>query len=260
MSATSPFPATLPSVEAISTDSRLYLKHIKGLFRPETLRRLHDHFTACEGRYRNLRDLSERERKAIDRGESADAMRMQDTWYDAWREADHTRLLQELRPFTFVTYPVQVRHVRENSHAVPWHQDYGYMKLLGTRRHACVITCFVPLEPNPAACTTLQFAHDNRNGPEEEIDHVPMDGFGAGLSPDRFRQTEYYRLSLGDALAFGDLVLHRTFTPPGWEIERRSLEFRLVKPADALPGKDYLDLEKMQFVKTDETGKVKDND
>jgi len=63
----------------------------------------------------------------------------------------------------------------------------------------------------------------------------------------------HFDLTLGDALVFGDLTIHRTFLPPGATVERRSLEFRLVRPDEAIADKDYFDLDSGLFVRTDGT-------
>ena len=84
-----------------------------------------------------------------------------------------------------------------------------------------------------------------------ELDHVPGKGFGATLSDVNFSKLEHYELELGDCLIFGDLAVHRTFMPPGGMIERESLEFRLVRPDDALDIKDYFDIQAGGFVRTD---------
>jgi hypothetical protein len=236
---------------------RLFLQHAKGMFSSASLARMYTHFLESEGRFRALQALSDREQKAIARGESADAMRMQDTWYDVWRDApNHKAMLSALSPFTWVTYPVQVRHVREVHHSVPWHQDIGYMRLLGERGHRQVITCFIPLEPDPARVTTIEFADDNMAMPDKIYEHQSREGFGAGLPAEECTQRHHFNLARGDALVFGDFVLHRTYTPPGCEVERRSLEFRLIQPQDALPNKDYFDIETQSFIKTDEHRKV----
>ena len=160
-------------------------------------------------------------------------------WYDWWRNLAHQeKLFDFVGPFEWVMYPPQVRVVGKQLDLVPWHQDIGYMKLLGNRAHRQVVTCFVPLEDFPSKCTTWQCAMDNMfNG--QEYPHVTMGEFGAGIASKTFRDLKNYSLELGDALIFGDHVLHRTFTPPGCQVERASLEFRLLRPIDALNEKDY---------------------
>jgi hypothetical protein len=84
-----------------------------------------------------------------------------------------------------------------------------------------------------------------------EAPHATRDGFGAGLElAPHDAERAHFALELGDALVFGDLVPHRTFFPAGALPERRSLEFRLVRPEDALDGKDYFDLTRTAFTRT----------
>ena len=78
-------------------------------------------------------------------------------------------------------------------------------------------------------------------------------GVGGGLIGSDFQDVFHFDLALGDALVFGDLALHRTFTPKGAHVERRSLEFRLIMPESARLGLDYFDLENVAFVKKGET-------
>ncbi len=237
----------------LDTVNRIFVRHAADLFDPALLRQLRQRFIEGEAEMQTKSGtLPERERQAVERGESSDDFRMRDHWYDVWRDASYReKLIEALHPFTYVMFPVQVRHVRAVGHAVPWHQDAGYMQLHpASKRHKKVITCFIPIEDEPANCTTVQFARDNEKAPDQEMPHKAMDGFGAGVAAEQCKDCYHYDLALGDALVFGDLVLHRTFTPPGAEVERRSLEFRLIDPADALEGKDYFDIRQGMFVQT----------
>ena len=218
-------------------------RHLPGLFRPEQLRALR---ARLDDRAGSQAAEGERERAALARGESSDALRKDPAWYQVWRDPD-ARLLEAIRPFTWVVYPVQVRIVRALTHRVPWHQDIGYQQLLATRGHERIVTCFIPLDEDPANRTTLEFARMETGA----LVHEPADGFGAGLPRRSFEQTDSYRLALGDCLFFGDLAVHRTFVPPGANVERRSLEFRLVEPGDSLAEKDYFDIERGLFVRKD---------
>jgi len=56
-------------------------------------------------------------------------------------------------------------------------------------------------------------------------------------------------MSFGDAIIFGDHVPHRTVPAANGSINRRSFEFRMVLPAEALPEKDYFDLETRTYVR-----------
>ena len=225
--------------------SRTFAERVPGLFDPSLLSDLRAHLDAgCAGWEEEAR--TDRERRAVARGESPDAVRLDPRWYDVWRRPPRA-LLEAIRPMTWVVFPVQVRRVRAGAHFVPWHQDVAYQKLLGARGHRRHITCFLPLEPEPRLASTIQFA--TRAFPE--LPHEAPGGFGAGLDGIDIDDVEHHELALGDALLFGDLVLHRTYTPPSASVERRSLEFRLVTPEDALAFKDYFDVESGWFVRTD---------
>ena len=238
----------------VNPHNRIFIEHAQGLFNPAILTKLREQFIAFEKNDALKANVSEREAAAIERGESSDRMRMQDCWYDVWRNpVSKEKLIEALDPFTWVMFPVQVRHVRTNAgHAVPWHQDAGYMKLHpAEKRHNKIVTCFVPIEAEPRNHTTIQFCTDNKDQPDIAFDHEAMAGFGAGLDGNGYKNVFHYDLNLGDALVFGDLALHRTFTPEGAQVQRRSLEFRLIDPADALPGKDYFDIKQQVFVQKD---------
>lgn len=242
----------------IDPNTRTFVDHVANLFDVGELDGIRADFNRIRNARLEARSLSDRERAAVRRGESADAVRKRERWYDIWKHPTSMEgLLETLRPFTYVTFPVQVRHVTQAGHYVPWHQDRGYIELLGSRGPAQVITCFLPLEPNPADCTTIEFALDNQGQtPERLYPHTSMDGFGAGIAGLEFAKRKHFDLALGDALIFGDLALHRTFTPAGAQTERRSLEFRLIQPKHALPGRDYFDIETQQFIQTPQTAEA----
>ncbi|HVE43983.1 MAG TPA: phytanoyl-CoA dioxygenase family protein [Gammaproteobacteria bacterium] len=228
-------------------NKRVFLNHAVKLFNVETLDLLRSYFDDVEQINRSTL-LNEREQNAVTRGEASDKARMQAHWYQVWEdEKNNENILKAIYPYTYISFPPQVRNVRAHSHKVPWHQDIGYMRLLGDRGHAQVITCFIPLEANPAQHTTLQFCLDNEQT-EQEYPHVPTDEFGAGIQHVEFKDIFHYDLALGDALIFGDFTIHRTYTPPHCEINRRSLEFRLVNPQDAIVGKDYFDVANRKFI------------
>jgi hypothetical protein len=237
--------------------NRTFVNHVEGLFDPAVLNILREKMSAL-GNKQSAQAISEREKNAIDRGESTDFLRMHADWYDVWKNpTSRERLLENISPFTYVIYPVQVRHVRKAyTHHVPWHQDIAYIRLLGKRSHFQVMTCFIPLEPEPDKCTTIQFAFDNKENPDQVYPHTPLEGFGAGIENTEFQDVVHYNLKLGDALIFGDHTLHRTYLPEGCQVERRSLEFRLVLPEHAICDKDYFDIKKIAFLKIDETMKM----
>ncbi len=140
-------------------DNRYFFSNVEDLFDKNKLTELRELFIKS-AKDNNSPDkvLTERELKALERGESSDKMRMQDTWYSVWTSPSGNKNLAELfDPYTYVTFPVQVRHVRQANHKVPWHQDIGYMRVLKDKGHQQVITCFIPIEPEPYTCTTVEF-------------------------------------------------------------------------------------------------------
>ena len=230
------------------TKPRTFIEHVRAMFRPDVLRRLRHDLDALELE-RSRMASTDRERRAMARGETSDALRLDARWYDAWRDAVD-RALPQVGPFRWVIVPPQVRIVRDGrAHLVPWHQDLAFQQALGSRGHQRAITCFVPIDDNPAKHTTLQYCRDAA----PLLAHGPLDGFAAGIRDVPGMDRVSFDLTLGDALVFGDLAIHRSFVPPGATVERRSLEFRLVRPDEAIADKDYFDLELGLFVRTDGT-------
>jgi hypothetical protein len=240
-----------------SFENRVFVQHLRGAFDPVILVNLRDQLYSFE-RFGRVSSVTERERLAQMRGEMPDDIRMQDFWWDVWRQPlSKMNLVNFLSPFTWVIFPLQVRHiVSRRGQVVPWHQDAGFIKLLPpSRQHPKIITVFVPLEDDPAIHTTIEFSLENRESPVELM-HEAKDEFGAGLDLDP-RDRFHCKLRLGDALVFGDLTLHRTYTPPNCHIERRSLEFRLCMPSDGLRDKDYFDIISGMFVNINKKQRVK---
>jgi hypothetical protein len=225
----------------LDPDDRWLLRHLPGLFDRAVLADVVAHFEAREAQ---LPTTARSERDAAKQriGAAVDALRLDPTWYDVWRAP---RLAGLFAPFTWVTFPVQLRHVHAPEHLVPWHQDEGYMRLL-SRRHTRVITCFVPLEPDPTRASTLEFA----TGRHAAHEHRALGGHGAAMTePDGPKVR--FALAFGDAMVFGDHVPHQTVPAADGAIDRRSFEFRLVVPADAMADKDYFDLTTGMFTRTD---------
>lgn len=242
----------------IDAEKRRFVSHVKSLFQPDLLHKLSEQVEYLS-RTQIQGDITEREQHAAMRGESVDRLRMRSMWYDVWKyPASRDVLLETIAPFNYVIFPVQVRYVRNsNQHYVPWHQDIAYIRLLGKRAHQQVITCFIPLEAEPAKCTTIQFAQDTPEYDELHLHaHDPADGFGAGIKDADFKQTIHYDLNLGDALLFGDHTVHRTYLPEHCDVNRRSLEFRLVRHEHLIADKDYFDIENSIFVRSDENRKL----
>lgn len=226
--------------------SRCYIEHANNVFSADTLRALRN-YLANIWDTRMAMTQTEHERRVVDSGVTSDAIRLDPIWFDAWRNADPARLAK-FSPFRWVAYPPQVRFVRDHQkHLVPWHQDIGYQKLLGPKAHTRVITCFVPLDDNPSNRSTIQFAH----GEYPEMSHKPVGAHGAGIDDVVRARLVHYQLSLGDCLIFGDHAVHRTYVPEEATVERHSLEFRLIDPANALDNKDYFDIDSGLFVRKD---------
>ena len=230
----------------VDTRSQSYVAHIRGLFNTRTLDRVRSSFVAREATGWQPKDEHERQRVAI--GAAPNDFRLDNSWYDVWKDASEAGL-REFGPFSYVLFPVHIRHVVKTGHLVPWHQDAAYVALM-PRRHASVITCFVPLEPDPSDVSTLEFAC----GDYPLLAHEPQDGHGAVIKAPPFSDLRRFDLAFGDALLFGDHVPHRTVPGRGGQIDRRSFEFRLTRPEHALPGKDYFDLSTRNFVQTPGTG------
>jgi hypothetical protein len=225
--------------------SSSYLRHVSGFFSTATLGRVRDYFIERESAGWTPKD--ERESKRIGIGAAPNDFRLDEKWYEIWEDVSNESL-GALGNFSYVLFPVHIRHVTQPVHLVPWHQDAAYMALM-PQRHLKVITCFLPLEPRPADVSTLEFAP----GEYPLLPHEAAGDHGAAIKHECFDGTTRFELSFGDALLFGDHVPHRTVPGP-CGIDRRSFEFRLTRPEDALPGKDYFDLSSRAFVRTDAAG------
>ncbi|MBY0279688.1 phytanoyl-CoA dioxygenase family protein [Candidatus Binatia bacterium] len=223
--------------------ARTRVAHVRDAIPPEVLRNLRAHLDRVRGE-RLAQASTDRERTAIARGEGSDALRLDPTWMDAWRNPSRA-LREALGDATWVAFPPQVRSVAANHHLVPWHQDVAYQRLLGPRGHVRHVTCFVPLDEDPTRRPTVEFVV----GRFAELPHDAAAGFGAGLPDAPSGPHALFELTLGDALVFGDLVPHRSFVPDPRHPERRSLEFRIVRPCDAVAGKDYFDIASGQFTR-----------
>ncbi len=227
-------------------DADNFLHVARGFVPPELVRALRRR--AQEGLGRHGEDsLDERNARAVARGEAPDAVRLDQEWYDVWRQANAASIGEAGRAFPNIIYPPQVRLVSTRKNWVPWHQDAAYQKLLGPRGHSLSATCFLPLEEDPGACPTIEFAVQPG---QELLAHGPGAGFGcvvdAAAVGDGARRMRF-DLKIGDALFFGDHVLHRTFYPADAFPPRLSIEFRLTDDAHLVAGKDYYDLRTQRF-------------
>ena len=222
--------------ETKNDSARNRVAHVRAAIAAEQLRAIRTYLEQVSAQ-RQAQAGTDRERIAIARGEGSDALRLDPTWMDAFRNPSRT-LLDALGDATWVAFPPQVRSVAASHHLVPWHQDVAYQRLLGPRGHDRHVTCFVPLDEDPAPRPTVEFVV----GQFDELAHGEAAGFGAGLPDAPPGPHALFQLTLGDALVFGDLVPHRSFVPDPSRPERRSLEFRIVRPCDAVAGKDYFDI------------------
>jgi hypothetical protein len=222
--------------ETTKDPARNRVAHVRAAISAGQLRGIRTYLEQVSAQ-RQAQAATDRERTAIGRGEGSDALRLDPTWMDAFRNPSRM-LLDALDDATWVAFPPQVRSVAASHHLVPWHQDVAYQRLLGPRGHDRHVTCFVPLDDDPAPRPTVEFVV----GHFDELVHDEASGFGAGLPDAPAGPRALFRLALGDALVFGDLVPHRSVVPDPSRPERRSLEFRIVRPCDAVAGKDYFDI------------------
>jgi hypothetical protein len=231
------------SAAAAHAPERNRVAHVRAAIAADVLRALRVHLETISAERLALA-ATERESRAILRGEGSDALRLDPIWMDAFR-APSPALRDALGDASWVAFPPQVRSVAAARHLVPWHQDVAYQRLLGPRGHQRHVTCFVPLDEDPAHRPSIEFVV----GRFDELPHDAASGFGAGLTNAPAGPHAAFELALGDVLVFGDLVPHRSFVPDPSRPERRSLEFRLVRPCDAVAGKDYFDISSGTFTR-----------
>ena len=223
--------------------NRGFVIHKRNFFTKEALQKIRNYYINSEKLNEAAR--TDREISAVMRGESSDALRLSEVWYEPWATSNYINM-EVFNRYGFILYPPQVRNVRASNHKVPWHQDTGYMKRLGDKAPSQIITCFVPLEEIPSNHTTLEFTDRYSH---VELQHTETESFGAGIEIDEDQNKYHYELELGDALIFGDLVAHRTYTPKGCQLNRRSIEFRLIMSDDLRAGKDYFQLNGCKFIR-----------
>ena len=190
--------------------------------------------------------LPAREQMIYRLGAAPDQVRFDHTWYNLWKSVSAAKLAS-FRPFTRLTFPLQIRHIVQTDQLVPWHQDIGYQALRGENAHEHLITCFLPIEPEPSTVPTLEFAV----GLFPTLRHHPSGDHGAALTFENVPPTTRFDLNCGDALVFGDHTPHQTYVPENLSrSDRWSFEYRLVRPEDCKVGRDYFDIENGCFLKT----------
>jgi len=219
----------------------------RGLFPQSVLRKVREQIAQ---RRATIKVRDARSRQAEEVGVAPDELRLNEEWYQIWKAADLATFRDYAPDFSEAIYPPQIRTVRNLRALVPWHQDATYMKALGNRGHAEVVSCFLPLDEDPENRPTLQFCIDPDQKPVEAVirDGTVFNKFDlaqADVPPAGKCHT--FKLGLGDAFVFGQHVLHRTYVASDRFAERTSMEFRLTRPRCVIPGKDYFSLKSMRF-------------
>lgn len=211
---------------------------IRGAFDPDKLREVRWCLTE---EFLQQKATNEREELRVKQGVATDAVRFVPKWNEVWQHGTQ-ELMDALNQFTYVIYPPQTRWVRQVEQLTPWHQDLAYMQGHG------LVTCFVPLEENPAKCSTLLFGEWEGG----EIQHSKDETYGGwGVTRDvirDFEKTVWFPMQLGDCLIFGDLAPHRTYVPEGGRVNRRSLEFRLMNEENLRAGRDYFSIAQNKMI------------
>lgn len=230
-------------------DDRNCVLHVKDMFAADALRQIRERircgFSSSERVSVSAKDLA-----ASVRGEAGAETRLDPFWYRIWQPQSVLKP-EALGPFRWVIYPPQIRMIQTAKQEVRWHQDAGFVKVM-PRQHERIITCFVPLDDNPAERCTLQFTREQC----EFLEHAPTsNGFAAGLDRD-FGAVYHFNLALGDCLLFGDFAPHRSYAPRNCIWERLSMEFRVIAPEHALLDKDYFDVNSGEFVAVDRASPI----
>jgi hypothetical protein len=229
----------------IDPTDRCFVKNVEQLFSRDALIRTREYLKNI---WKTIDPdaLSAREKKNhLIFGVAPDEIRFDHTWYNLWKSVSPEKIY-ELRPYTRLMFPIQIRRILQDDMLVPWHQDvtYQYLRKNGGQDH--LITCFVPVEPEPTTVPTVEFAV----GEFPTITYEQLGNHGATLELSDFPDTIHFELNCGDALVFGDHALHRTYVPANVEsFARWSFEYRLVRPEDCLSGSDYFDIEEKVFIR-----------
>lgn len=230
-----------------STDTN-FLFVARNLFPPNAIRFLRKRIQ--EKKSHAQAAVSEREKNGETLGIASDSVRLNFEWYDVWKEADLSMLSEIIPSYDQVIFPPTIRTVKEYKGFLPWHQDLAYVKAMGKRAHQKVATCFLPLDDEPAVRPTVEYSFRPNQQP---IQHVERPEYLTNQFDLREEdkptpeQTVRFNLNIGDAILFGQLVLHRTYFPAEEFLPRNSVEFRLTQKTHRINGKDYFDLEKRTF-------------
>lgn len=192
-----------------------------------------------------------RQELAEELGIAPDEARLHQDYFDIWKTAGLQAVEPSIGKFDKVTFPPQVRTVRDRKSFVPWHQDEAYMLAMGPRAHKEVITVFLPLNDQPVHHPSLEFVNNPEQGP---VRHITRPGYVLNSFdlPDTEKPHPSVcltpELKFGDVFIFGKRVLHQTWFPEGDFQPRLSMEFRVTTPASMISGKDYYDLKTQRFM------------
>tara|TARA_A100001388_G_C28770024_1_gene503259 strand:+ start:1807 stop:2496 length:690 start_codon:yes stop_codon:yes gene_type:complete len=171
-----------------------------------------------------------------------DSFRVQKTWYEIWNEKT---LPNEIKKFTQVIFPPQIRKLQDVKCNVPWHQDWMYLskKIMPEKPHEDFCVCFIPFNDYPTQYPTVEFVNNPSQG---KLKHKQKfeSKFNSFFLDDKFYDICSFELNFGDALIFGNQVVHRTCVKEGHKHGRLSQEFRITTDESRLVGKDYYDLNK----------------
>lgn len=224
-----------------------FLLVARQFFQPEDIRQL---YQAIEHERSLVSDTSKRGQMASHVGVAPDSVRLKKKWYSIWQKANVALLSNYVNDYCYVIYPPQIRTVDDRKGFVPWHQDIRYMKALGYEGHRRIVTCFVPLDENSNQKPNLQFY---LNPDQMELAHLHIQAKEINQfdlkeedQPDT-NACVSYDLQRGDALIFGQLVLHQTYVATDSFLPRHSMEFRLTTQDELVAGKDYYHLPQQQF-------------
>jgi|SRR5438132_7805152 len=240
-------PRTITAEEVLFVSPQNFLIVARGMFDAAQLRSVR---AAIDAANAASRADDARARTARSVGVAPDEVRLNQSWYDIWRGARSETFTHRVPEFTQISFPPQIRTIRNQSSLVPWHQDSAYMRALGARGHKRVITCFVPLEESTRLRPSVEFAVDAKQG---AVEHLIREGAAINQFdlPDEHKPeaalVRRFELRLGDAFVFGQDVLHRSYSDGPARTERTSMEFRITTRDAAIAGKDYYDLEKGQW-------------
>lgn len=227
-----------------------FLYVIRGLFDVDKLYQLKQRIAKAEA---SLSDDEKSNPIYREYGVAPNKLRLDFDLYNIWGKEQGDVLSSLVAGFDKVIFPPQIRTVSSDKAFVAWHQDNAYMKAVREKSHDSVVTCFVSLEQNLAGKPSLQFF---KNEEQVEIEHIVIDGAMTNwfdLEPEDYPDEAdccSFDLQFGDALVFGQDVLHRTFLGRGSRLSsRKSMEFRLTKAESLVGDKDYFDLSILNFIR-----------